>query len=534
MKSSRITHHCCLPLVACVVLLVFTKAVSAQTSQILVYDGGHNDSASAVATDANGAIFVGGYSNTDDTPVTFALLKYNAAGSRQWLARVQGLGNYTASTANDIAADATGNVYAVGYASKPLPFLQNDLGLLVAGFDPNGVQRWAQVVNGPGNSFDVAYKVALDPQQGVYVCGITNDASGHVDWITIKYSFAGVELWRRIEAGPGSGDDQPAAIEVDRAGNVVVLGAVQAGAASGPKDLRIVKFDPAGNVLWRADYSDTALSDESPTDLAIDAGNNIFVTANRGVSVSAEDPSIPTTIKFDPAGNRLFVLAGPGQGGSAIALDAAGNFIVSGIYFDGAGTNEIHMTSKFTADGRAVWSLPFAGLNLAVDQVDGSIYLTRGTAFSAVKINSGGQVQWEQAVAGGHAANDARVDDATGAFVVTGNSDLGFGNILTARFAAGFSPPPPPVLAAPSGLTVSTKKTAATLAWVDNSNNETGFLIERSTNGAAFAQIAQVGANVRTFNNSGLVKNSTYAYRVRAFNGSGNSSYSNTATATPR
>jgi hypothetical protein len=109
--------------------------------------------------------------------------------------------------------------------------------------------------------------------------------------------------------------------------------------------------------------------------------------------------------------------------------------------------------------------------------------------------------------------------------------------MIIARFSAISVPPPPPPLpvpAAPSALKTSAKKGAILLSWTDNSNNETGFLIERSTNGGAFAQIAQVGANVRSFNNTGLTKMQTYAFRIRAFNANGNSAYSNTATGVPR
>jgi hypothetical protein len=73
--------------------------------------------------------------------------------------------------------------------------------------------------------------------------------------------------------------------------------------------------------------------------------------------------------------------------------------------------------------------------------------------------------------------------------------------------------------------------TQINLSWTDNSNNETGFSIERCTGNSCtnFAQIATVGANVASFPNTGLTKNTWYRYRVRAFNASGNSAYSNIA-----
>ena len=94
--------------------------------------------------------------------------------------------------------------------------------------------------------------------------------------------------------------------------------------------------------------------------------------------------------------------------------------------------------------------------------------------------------------------------------------------------------PTPPVLpAAPSNLTATGVSTSQiNLAWTDNANNETGFSIERCTgnNCSNFAPIASVGANVTSFANTGLARNTRYSYRVRAFNGNGNSAYSNIAT----
>jgi hypothetical protein len=69
------------------------------------------------------------------------------------------------------------------------------------------------------------------------------------------------------------------------------------------------------------------------------------------------------------------------------------------------------------------------------------------------------------------------------------------------------------------------------LNWSDNSNNEQGFRIERCLNNncSNFAQIAQVGANVTSFVDNTVSGNKTYRYRVRAFNATGNSAYSNIA-----
>jgi hypothetical protein len=99
------------------------------------------------------------------------------------------------------------------------------------------------------------------------------------------------------------------------------------------------------------------------------------------------------------------------------------------------------------------------------------------------------------------------------------------------------SPAEPP--AAPSALTVTAMSASRIdLNWTDNSATEDGFRIERCTGvvnvtcaDANFAQIAQTGPNTTTYSDTGLSAATTYSYRVRAFNGVGNSAYSNTATA---
>ena len=71
--------------------------------------------------------------------------------------------------------------------------------------------------------------------------------------------------------------------------------------------------------------------------------------------------------------------------------------------------------------------------------------------------------------------------------------------------------------------------------WMDNSSNEDGFEIERREGTTqAYTQIAIVGANVTSYNDSGLVDGETYCYRVSAFNAAGSSPYSNEACAAAR
>src|SRR5206468_8779052 len=71
------------------------------------------------------------------------------------------------------------------------------------------------------------------------------------------------------------------------------------------------------------------------------------------------------------------------------------------------------------------------------------------------------------------------------------------------------------------------------LRWQDNSGNESGFTIFRSSSATGtWSQIGGVGVNASTYSDSGLNANTTYYYRVSAYNSRGSSTYSNVASAT--
>lgn len=87
---------------------------------------------------------------------------------------------------------------------------------------------------------------------------------------------------------------------------------------------------------------------------------------------------------------------------------------------------------------------------------------------------------------------------------------------------------------APTSLTVAAvSSNQINLAWADNSTDETGFQIERTTPaGGAYTTVATVGAGTTSWSDAGLTPGSTYLYRVRAANASGYTAYSNESGAT--
>ncbi len=85
---------------------------------------------------------------------------------------------------------------------------------------------------------------------------------------------------------------------------------------------------------------------------------------------------------------------------------------------------------------------------------------------------------------------------------------------------------------APTGLTATVVSTTQVkLNWTDNATNETGYKIQRKTGNGIFADIASTGTYITTHDDLGLTANTSYTYRVYAFNNAGNSiQYSNEVT----
>jgi predicted phage tail protein len=99
------------------------------------------------------------------------------------------------------------------------------------------------------------------------------------------------------------------------------------------------------------------------------------------------------------------------------------------------------------------------------------------------------------------------------------DGESAYSNVVTAM-----TPDVPPVQ--PSNLSaLAVSKSQINLAWTDNSTNETGYQIERSTDGMNFVQVAALGANIAAYSDAGLTASTTYCYRVRAVNSAGNSPY---------
>ena len=223
-----------------------------------------------------------------------------------------------------------------------------------------------------------------------------------------------------------------------------------------------------------------------------------------------------------------------------ISLNNLGSMVldVDGNRLDAKFLRETGVIPDYFTIIKGAASVPAAPQNLAATPGNAQVSLTWGASSGATSYNvkrsttSGGPYAVIANPTTTSYLDSAVANGTTYFYVVSASNDIGE-SADSAQVSATPSAPTVPV--APSNLTLSsTTKKKIRLNWTDNSNNETGFKIERSTDGVNFTQIVTVAANTITYQNTGLTSGVRYYYRLRATNGAGDSAYSNTANIVAR
>ena len=168
---------------------------------------------------------------------------------------------------------------------------------------------------------------------------------------------------------------------MDNSGNVYVTGS-STGSGSGV-DCLTIKYGPAGNKLWEMRYTGPGGDYDCAKAVAVDSSGNVYVTGGIYGGSARYDY---VTIKYGPNGNQLWADRYNGPGNStdaaeAIAIDGSGNIYVTGAS-DGGSTTVDYATIKYDTNGNRLWVTRYDGFlshdfacDLAIDN-SGNVYVT--------------------------------------------------------------------------------------------------------------------------------------------------------------
>jgi hypothetical protein len=148
------------------------------------YNGPANggDQPIAIAVDSSANVFVTGSSSPlVGDGYDYATVAYSSAGVPLWTNRYNGPANGEDS-ASAIAVDANGNVFVTGYSGGGI---STDYATIA--YSSTGVPLWTNRYNGPANGGDSASAIAVDANGNVFVTGSSWNGTNR-DYVTIKYS----------------------------------------------------------------------------------------------------------------------------------------------------------------------------------------------------------------------------------------------------------------------------------------------------------------------------------------------------------
>ncbi|WP_207435392.1 T9SS type A sorting domain-containing protein [Sabulibacter ruber] len=355
------------------------------------YDGSKNgdERPFAMTVDYLGNVIVTGqsYFGDDISARAITTIKYDQDGREVWVRQFKGLlegDNYNRPAA--VVTDASGNVIITGQSSSS----QDNPDCITLKYDAAGNLQWSKLYNGTGNSHDKGSSISLDSNGNIIVAGMCVGLVGGsttADILTLKYSADGEPLWVKEYNGEGNGTDDATNVSTDQAGNIILAGSTSH--AGGNSDFITLKYSPQGDQLWARTFGGSSLGSDVVRALGLDVEGNIFITGTTYLEggVNSPDGNSYTTIKYTPAGNQVWVKnyeAYKNQfyiSTNTLTIDKEGSVYVVGGIKRNYGQIGGFVSVKYSNSGKEEW--------VATDVSDG-IYLDKWGV--AVGVDDGGKV----------------------------------------------------------------------------------------------------------------------------------------------
>lgn len=333
-------------------------------------NGSSLESTERMQLDKNGNVYITGF--TDKLPLgesnpEWVTIKYNSQGVQQWATTFDTVGSiYDTDMAHGLAVDNSGNVYVTG----------ESVGAITIKYNSDGVREW--VVNAGSGTGEEAL---ADEEGNVYVSATIYNSENLYEFVIIKYSSQGLELWRKyigqngclacnremIALGKNSdiyvaGENGPmkfskngellwqapsagnmiglSNILLDKSDNIFLAGGKNKGYFK--TSAVTAKYNSEGQLIWLNEYNYQNDDYDRATDIAIDSSGNSFVSIYNNISeviTGPDDTVYVVTVKYDNMGNFVWETRFENDSdkntfAKSIGVDYAGNVFVAGNYRD--------------------------------------------------------------------------------------------------------------------------------------------------------------------------------------------------------
>ena len=346
-----------------------------------------------IGTDDSGNVYVAGnvgnVSNQNDHPL---IIKYNSIGEQIWIIR-DDTGNYYDVTG--MVTDNTGNIYITGYIAQlfgtywktfkynssgvlqwsrisnkledyntPISLIVKSGNVYVTGYctyrfkgtlrykyvtqkiNDLGIQQWTVEYLGINNQNSIATSLAVDQNENVYITGNSYNASGNLDYTTIKYSSEGQEIWVTRSNQQLDTSADKAVIAIDNSDNIYVTGSIVTGSGI---NLSITKYNSSGDQQWIVIYNGLTNGSDKPLSLKTDDNNNLYVLV---LTTDCCGGSVSNVLKFNTSGTLKWETPYFGESGGNVnafylGMDTAKNLYVTGTRFYPTSNQDI-VTIKYS------------------------------------------------------------------------------------------------------------------------------------------------------------------------------------------
>jgi hypothetical protein len=419
---------------ACVMLYIITFCSYAQVTLewAVRYNSPYNgaDGASAIRIDDSGYVYVTGAITVTSSNYDYITIKYTPKGDTVWTRRWDNNNQWDIGW--DLLVDNIGNVYVTG-GSATLKY--NSEGNLIWVFDNDAECK----------------RIAMDNSGDIIVAG-----SGYWEYVTIKLTQSGEQIWRKTYNGPASNQDHIGDLIIDNNNDVIVTG--RSRGVNTDYDIATIKYSGStGDTLWLRRYNGP--SPNQPYDrgdgITVDDSNNVYVAGwSDGISGSAQC----IVIKYSPDGELLWERRFPPGGGYGLAGFDIINDPSGYIYAAARSHGNEDRLIKYDYKGNLIWTAQYPAAHLfatnpprlALDKL-GNVYMLSTNAeiyayYVVLKYDSDGNQQWEYRyheppIGGTFSINDAfdiYVDSALNIYVAGRSAASGLGtdfDVLTLKLS---------------------------------------------------------------------------------------------------